>query len=153
MVPPQIIGDGINSIAMLIEKKNTDLQNKVIINEKVIKTLEKNGYSLETVPKKDYCILLQENSCLAEGGSSIDCTDIVHKSILELAQRAARAVNLKLSGLDLICEDISVDPNEQKIAFLEANSLPSLNIHYVPTIGKPRRVIKDILEDIFEFAK
>lgn len=149
MVPPQIIGDGIDSIARLIERKNVNLQKKVIINEKVLKTLEKKGLSLDTVPEEGLHILLQENSCLAEGGSSIDCTDIVHENILKLARTAAKAVNLKLTGLDLICEDISIDPHEQKFAFLEANSLPSLNIHYDPTVGKSRRVIKDILEDIF----
>lgn len=150
MVPPQIIGNGIDSIEKLIEKKNSNLQKKIILNEKVIKTLEKNGVSLETVPKNGLHILLQENSCLAEGGSSADCTDIVHADTLRLAISAARAVNLKLAGLDLICEDISLAPDKQKISFLEANSLPSLDIHYKPTIGTPRRVIKDILQDIFD---
>lgn len=149
MVPPQIIGNGADSIMRLIEKKNTGLQKKIILNEKVIKTLEKNNLSLDAIPAKGVRVPLQENSCLAEGGSSIDCTDIVHKDILKLALIAARAVNLKLAGLDLICEDISTSPDTQKISFLEANSLPSLDIHYRPTMGKPRRVVKAILEDIF----
>jgi cyanophycin synthetase len=149
MVPPQIIGNGADSIGKLIEKKNSHLQKKIILNEKVAQTLKKNGFSLETIPEKDTCVLLQENSCLAEGGSSIDCTDIVHEDILKLTLTGAKAVNLQLAGLDLICEDISISPEKQKLAFLEANSLPSLDIHHLPTLGKPRRVIRDILKEIF----
>lgn len=149
LVPPQIVGNGVDTIATLIEKKNVDLQKKIILNGKVIQTLEKNSLSLETVPEKDVCISLQENSCLAEGGSSIDCTDIVHEDILELVKKSARVVNMQLAGVDLICEDISIDPRKQKVSFLETNSSPSLSIHYDPTVGKSRLVIKDILQDIF----
>lgn len=149
LVPPQILGNGIDTIATLIQEKNIDLQKKIIINGKVIQTLEKNGFSLDTVPKKETCVLLQENSCLAEGGSSIDCTDIIHEDMLELVRKSARVVNMKLAGIDIICEDISIDPRKQKVSFLETNSSPSLSIHYDPTVGKSRPVIKDILQDIF----
>ncbi|MFA6973241.1 MAG: hypothetical protein WC238_00685 [Parcubacteria group bacterium] len=150
LVPPQIIGNGADTITTLIQKKNVDLQQKILINEKVINTLEKNNLSLDTIPPDGSCILLQENSCLAEGGSSIDCTDIVHPDTLRLAQKAAQAVNMKLAGIDLICENITTDPSQQKLSFLETNSFPSLSIHYDPTVGKTRRVIKYILEDIFD---
>lgn len=149
LVPPQIIGNGIDTIETLIQKKNTNLQKKILLNEKVMQTLEKNNLTLNTVPEKDTCISLQENSCLAEGGSSIDCTDIIHEDMLELVRKSARVVNMKLAGIDIICEDISIDPRKQKVSFLETNSSPSLSIHYDPTVGKSRPVIKDILQDIF----
>ncbi|MDP2837728.1 MAG: hypothetical protein Q8O53_00425 [Candidatus Moranbacteria bacterium] len=152
LVPPQIIGNGVDTIATLIERKNIDLQKKIIINGKVIQTLEKNNLSLNTIPAQQSCVLLQENSCLAEGGSSIDCTEIVHKDMLALALKSARATNMKLAGIDIICEDIALDPRQQKVSFLETNSFPSLSIHYDPTVGKPRRVIRDILADIFTLS-
>ncbi len=147
--PPHITGDGVNTIGILIQKKNLNRSKKIIINEQVIRTLEKNSLSLDAIPENGSCILLQEKESLTEGGSSIDCTEIVHANTIALARRAARSVNMKLAGLDLICEDISLNPDKQKISFLEANSFPSLAIHYKPTVGKPRRVIKEILEDIF----
>lgn len=150
LAPPQILGNGADTIATLIQEKNVDLQKKIVINGKVIQTLEKNGFSLDTIPEKDARVLLQENSCLAEGGSSIDCTDIIHEKMLEIVKRSARVVNMRLAGVDLICEDIATDPDKQKVSFLETNSSPSLSIHYDPTVGKSRRVIKDILEDIFD---
>lgn len=150
--PPQITGNGIDTVATLIQKKNINLRGRVIINEKMIQTLKRSGLTLDSVPKKGDLILLQVTSCLSEGATSIDCTDIVHENILELARKSARAVNMKLAGIDLICEDISLDPSLQKVSFLETNSFPSLSIHHTPMVGQPRRVIKEILEDIFELS-
>jgi cyanophycin synthetase len=150
LVPPQITGNGRDSITTLIEKKNARLGNKVIINKKVIDTLIRSGFSLEDIPKQGQCVPLQENSCLAEGGSSIDCTDAVHENMRKLAIRSARVVNMRLAGVDIICEDISIDPDKQKVSFLETNNFPSLSIHYSPSIGKPRRVAKEILKGIFD---
>lgn len=150
MVPPKITGNGSDTIDTLIKKQHPDLAKKIIINEKVIRTLEKNSFSLQSIPEDGACVQLQENSCLAEGGSSVDCTELVHESMIELAKKSARAINMRLAGIDLICEDISLDPGKQKVSFLETNSFPSLSIHYEPTIGKPRRVIRDILKDVFD---
>ncbi len=149
MIPPQVIGNGIDTVETLIQKQHPKLEKKIIINEKAIRTLEKNGLSLQAIPEDGACVQLQENSCLAEGGSSVDCTDIVHENMIELARKAARAINMRLAGIDLICEDISIDPAKQKVSFLETNSFPSMSIHYEPTVGMPRRVIRDILKDVF----
>lgn len=147
---PRVIGNGTDTIATLMKKKNVELQKKISLGGKVIQTLAKRGFTLDSIPENGVDVLLRETSCLSEGASSIDCTERVHKDILALAQKAARTVNMKLAGIDLICEDISLDPQLQKISFLETNSFPSLNIHYTPMVGQPRRVIKDILEDIFK---
>lgn len=152
MVPPHVVGDGKSSIQDLIEKKNISLDKKIIIHEKLIKTLTNSKLFLNSVPKLNDHILLQENSCLAEGGSTVDRTNIVHESIRDLAIKAMQAVNLKLGGIDLICEDISKDANSQKVSFLEINNYPSLSIHHEPTIGKHRNVIKIILKDIFRIS-
>jgi cyanophycin synthetase len=69
--------------------------------------------------------------------------------MIELAKKSAEVMNMKLAGIDLICNDISVSPSKQQVSFLETNSFPSLSIHYTPMVGKPRRVIREILEDIF----
>lgn len=150
LAPPQVVGDGIHSVRELIHEKNSKLENKILLNQAVLETLEKNNLSLDTIPSKDTRTLLQENSCLSEGGSSIDCTEIVHPEIFSLAIKAADTLNMKLAGLDIICQDINLDPEHQKVSFLEANSFPSLSIHYYPTLGTPRNVIAPILKKIFE---
>ena len=150
MVPPCTMGNGKNSIEELIIRKNTKSEKKIIINDKVLSALDKAAYSLAFVPPKDTMVYLQNNSCLAEGGTSVDCTDTIHESIKNLATKAAKLINLKLAGIDLICEDISLDAAKQKVYFLEANSRPSIDIHHFPSFGKKRNVAREILCDIFK---
>lgn len=153
MIPPYIVGNGKNSIEELILRKNAGLKNKIIIiNNKVLSALYKASYSLDFIPQKNTTIYLQNNSCLAEGGASVDCTNIVHKSIKKIALEAMRLVNLKLAGIDIICEDISLDASKQKIYFLEINAHPSIDIHHFPSSGKKRNVAKEILCDIFKIS-
>lgn len=148
--PPQIQGNGIDTIAALIQQRNRALRKKLLVNEKITETLKKNNFTLDSVPEKGARVILRETSSLSEGATSTDCTANVHENMIKLAIKSARAVNMKLAGIDLICENISIDPSEQKVSFLETNSFPSLGIHYTPTFGEGRRVIKDILEDIFK---
>jgi cyanophycin synthetase len=153
MTPPLVIGNGTNSIRNLVEQKNSTLRKKIVLSEKVISTIKKEGYSLDSILPKNITVFLQNNSCLAEGGTSTDCTEFVHSSIKELALKATRLVNLKLAGIDLICEDISLPASEQNISFLEINGHPSIDIHYFPSSGEKRVVAKDILCDIFKIPQ
>jgi cyanophycin synthetase len=149
MVPPLIVGNGTDTVVSLIKSANKTLKRPLRINEKVLQTLKKNGYSKDSVPERGTKVLLQGHSCLAEGGTTIDRTDEIHPDISALAIRAVHAVKLGLGGLDMICEDISISPESQKLSFLEVNGHPSLDIHYEPDQGKERRVSRDILRDLF----
>lgn len=153
MHPPQVIGDGVSTVDKLIEDANTKRAISIKVSRQVMLTLEKSGLTLESIPEKGAVIFLQKNSRLAEGGSSTDCTDRVNEEIAALAWKASRATNLNLGGVDLICEDISRPPETQKVLFLEVNTYPDLSIHYFPTEGKPRHVIRPILQDLFSLEK
>lgn len=150
MIPPHIVGDGIQTVQELIAEANLLKQEKKIkITPAVLATLEKSGYSLQSTPEKGVAIVLQKNSRLSEGGTSQDCTDSVHPDIIKLAWKAVAATNLGLGGIDLICSDISAAPQKQSIAFLEVNTYPDLTIHYSPTKGDAQPVARHILRDIF----
>lgn len=149
MVPPFIEGDGKSTIDKLINERNKEFKNKILKNEKVKVALQKKGLTFQHIPIKGVQIYLQNNSCLAEGGLTIDCTKQIHPEMKKLAIEAAKSINLKLAGIDLICEDISKDPQKQRVAFLEVNSRPSLDIHHYPMQGEPQNVTAKILKSIF----
>lgn len=149
MIPPHVVGDGVSNIRDLVESRNKGKREKIRLNEKVNRTLIKLGMNERSIPTAGATVFLQGHSCLAEGGTTADRTDVVHPKIAELAIRAVRSVKLRLGGVDLICNDISRDPDSQKISFLEVNGHPSLDIHYFPDSGNIRRVARDILTDIF----
>ena len=149
MIPPQIKGDGIQTIQSLITEANLAKEKKIKLNASVLATLKSSGHTLEYIPQKNEVIMLQKNSCLAEGGESLDCTESVNPEITALAWKAVKATNLRLGGVDLICNDIASSRDNQALAFLEVNTYPDLTIHYSPTKGKSRPVAKMILEDVF----
>ncbi|MEI8096557.1 MAG: hypothetical protein WCG73_00405 [Candidatus Moraniibacteriota bacterium] len=150
MIPPQIKGDGARSIQALISEINLTKEKKIKLNTSVLATIKKSGYTEDSVPQHNEIVMLQKNSCLAEGGESLDCTELVHPEIITLAWKAVQATNLRLGGVDLICDDITIPIKDQALTFLEVNTYPDLKIHYSPTKGKSRPVAKMILEDIFK---
>lgn len=149
MIPPHVVGNGKDSIENLILEKNSRIDKKIIINETVERTLQQANFHLHSIPKREETIFLQRNSCLSEGGSTEECSERVHKEIIDLAWRATKSVNLNLGGVDMICSDISLSPQKQNIYFLEVNTYPDLYIHYHPSSGNARFVARDILSDIF----
>lgn len=153
MIPPRVFGDGKRSTRELIEKKQEKTEKKTPFGAVLAELLQKQGETLASVPKEGKEIFLRTSSCLAEGGETTDSTDIVNKEIGLLCVKATKAVDKKLAGLDIICDDITKSPKDQNINIIEANRRPDLYIHYNPTHGKTRNVIKDILEFILELKR
>ncbi len=150
MIPPRIFGDGKSTVKKLIEKKQLNKKQKTIFNKYLKKILEEQNVKLNTILKKDQEIFIKKNSCLAEGGETKDVTDLINPTLKKVCERAAKATGKLLAGIDIICEDISKDPSKQKFNILEINGKPDLYIHYNPTHGKTRNVVKDILEFILK---
>lgn len=148
MVSPHIIGDGKHTLINLIKKlqKNTELKTNV--DNYLLKLLEEQGERINSIPKKNKKIYIRRNSCLAEGGVSIDLTGKINKRMEKICVDAARAVGLQLAGIDIFCKDISKKPSEQRYWIVDINGKPDLYIHHFPMQGKSRNVVKKILDYI-----
>lgn len=149
LIPPYVVGDGSSNIKKLIRIKNKEIDKKIKINQKIKETLIKEGIDLNFIPRKNRIIYLQNNSCLSEGGVSIDCTEKIHPSIAKLAIKSVEAVFLDLGGVDLICRDISISAKEQELSVLEVNGRPDISIHHRPTKGAKRNVAQIIFKKYF----
>lgn len=153
MIPPRIFGDGVSTIDDLITEKQKKAQQKTLRDQALIEILNKQGLSLETVLDKGASVFIKGNSCLAEGGETKDVTDIINSDIVSLCAEAEKLTRNYLVGIDIICEDITRSPHEQVFSILEINGKPDLYIHYNPTHGKTRNVIKNIIEFIVDMRK
>lgn len=150
MIPPRIFGDGKSTVKELIDKKQAKTHKKTKFNENLDKILFDQGVNLNSVLEKEKEIFIKINSCLAEGGEMRDATELINDKIELFCANAAEAVGKCLAGIDIICEDISKSPDEQNFTILEINGKPDLYIHYKPTYGKTRNVIKDIITFILK---
>ena len=143
--PPRITGDGSQTVAQLVEIKNKNKPegvSDVMITPAHIGFLGRQGYTLDTVLPRDVTIDVIEKIGVSYGGSSFECTDETHDDIKRVMEQAAAVVKDLLVGFDFIIEDITRAPAEQKWGIIECNSLPFLNLHHYPLIGKPNNVSK-----------
>ena len=140
---PQVTGDGDHSIEQLIELKNQQPHSGVkdiVVDENIKIFLSRQNLSLLSVVAKGLTINLSEKVGVNYGGSSSEDFEICHPENKELFERAAKVVNDPIIGFDFIIPDITKSWKEQKCGFLEANSLPFINLHHNPLLGTPRNV-------------
>lgn len=143
--PPRVTGNGRAAIAELIAQKNASKMDGVkdaIVTPLTVDFLARNGLALETVLPAGRTIDISEKIGVNYGGASVEVTDETHPETKRILGEAARAVNDPLIGFDFIIEDIARAPHGQKWGIIECNSLPFINLHHYPLIGKPVNVAK-----------
>lgn len=165
--PPQVIGDGYSEIKKLIEIKNNQPHpgvhpvksreagtasqsfnrvKDIVIDASMELFLSRQSLDLISIPEKDEVINLSEKIGVNYGGSSSEDYDICHTDNKELFVRAAKIIGDPIVGFDFIIPDISKSYKEQKCGFIEANSLPFINLHHDPLHGQPRNVAAKVWE-------
>jgi cyanophycin synthetase len=150
MIPPRIYGNGKNTIRELIEKKQLKNKRKTNFDSILNNILKDQKAVLNTILKKGQELFIKNMSCLAEGGETRDMTKLIHPEIKKICVRASKATEKNLAGVDLICDDITIHPNKQKIGILEINGKPDIYIHYNPTYGKTQNVVREIIHYILK---
>lgn len=152
MIPPRITGDGELTVSELISKKQEVTDKKTLIDESLDTILMEQGVTLGSVLPKGAVVNIKKNSALAEGGETMDVTELVHKDIEKMCVAASEVMGKYLVGIDVMCEDISKNPKQQSFSILEINGKPDLYIHYKPTHGQTKNVIEDIVKFVIDIA-
>ena len=93
-----------------------------------------------TVPKEGEVVYLRENSNISTGGDSIDFTDDIDDSYKAIAVEAAKALNVKITGLDMMIQDIHAPATPDNYAIIEMNFNPAIHIHCYPFKGNNRHL-------------
>ena len=161
-VPANVVGDGEHTIKELINEINKNPNRgrghekpltKIEINQKTYEVLNKQNLTLRDIPKKGEKVILCENCNISTGGTSEDCTDIIHPHNAEYAVRSAKALKIDVAGIDFVTNDISQSIKETNGAIIEVNAAPGIRMHLYPYKGQPRNVAKDIIDYLFSDDK
>lgn len=92
---PSIKGDGKSSILQLIEKLNQDplrgdghcsVLSRIVIEDALLETLQRQGLDLNSVPASDQWVLLRSNANLSSGGTAKDVTAEIHPQVREICE-------------------------------------------------------------------
>lgn len=161
-VPAHVKGDGINTIGKLIEIENQDprrgyghenVLTEITIDRDTTDLIEKLGYTLESVPKKDEIVYLKSTANLSTGGTSIDVTDMMHPENIFLSERISRVIGLDVCGIDIMAENLTQPLKENGGVILEVNAAPGFRMHLAPAEGLPRNVAAPVIDMLYPPGK
>jgi glutamate--cysteine ligase len=153
-VPANVTGDGTSSIRELVQLKNQDPLRgkgyrtpleKIQLGEAEAIFLKAQQKDFEYIPKSGETVFLRENSNISTGGDSIDFTDDILDSYKQIAIQAANALQVKITGLDMIIKDITAQPTPENYSIIELNFNPAIHIHCHPYQGKNRKIYEKLL--------
>jgi cyanophycin synthetase len=157
-MPGHVIGDGVHTIAELVDIVNAD-PRRGVGHEKVLTRLEfdhqadlqldKLGYKRETVPVEGETVFLRSTANLSTGGTAIDVTDIIHPDNREMAERTINAIGLDIGGVDFLTQDISLSYREAGGGICEVNAGPGFRMHVAPSEGTPRDVAGPVIDMLY----
>lgn len=155
-IPPNIIGDGINSIRSLIELKNEErslnprlVSCPIIVNEEVESYIGRYGFTLDTVLEKGKQLLLSDKTNISLGGDPVDVLDEIADDVKE---EAIKAIQL-IPGLHHGAVDLIVHQGTGKVYIIEINPTAQLGGLLYPIQGKGRDIPKAIIDFYFPETK
>jgi cyanophycin synthetase len=156
--PAQVMGDGIHTVAQLVEQANADprrgehhatVLSKIKLDAIALAVLADQGLTPESVPAVGVIVLIRRNANLSTGGTAIDVTERVHPAVAACAIDAAKIVGLDVAGVDVVAQDISRPLSEQGGVIVEVNAAPGLRMHLEPSVGISRPVAEALVDVLF----
>ena len=161
-VPAHVVGNGKSTIEELIEETNKDpnrgeghdkVLTKIQLDRTSYQLLERQGYTLESVPPRGEICYLRATANLSTGGIAVDRTDDIHPENIWLAQRVAKIIGLDIAGIDIVTPDISRPLREVNGVIVEVNAAPGFRMHVCPSVGIPRNVAGAVLDMLYPSGK
>lgn len=154
--PAHVVGDGQHTIQQLIEEKNQHpwrgpghVNNLTLIevDDEVTKLLQTHNLDLTSIPATSQEVLLRQTANLSTGGEAWDVSNEVGLENRQLFEQIARACDLNVAGIDIMCQNLSQPITQQPQAgVIEVNASPGLRMHHYPLKGQPKNVAQTILE-------
>ncbi len=160
--PAHVKGDGKHSIQQLIEETNKDprrgyghenVLTQIDVDRDTTDLLEKLGYTLESIPRKDEVVYLKSTANLSTGGTSVDITDMMHPENIFLCERISRVIGLDICGVDIMAENLTQPLKETGGCILEVNAAPGFRMHLAPSEGLPRNVAAPVIDMLYPPGK
>ncbi|GGM06431.1 N-acetylglutaminylglutamine synthetase [Pseudomonas asuensis] len=147
--PAEVIGDGRRNIHELIEHQSrrrqaaTGGESRIPLDEETERALTSAGYSYDTVLPEGTRLFVRKTANLHTGGTLEDVTDILHPELAQAAIAAARALDIPVTGMDLLVP--AADQSEYVI--IEANERPGLANH------EPRPTAERFIDLLFPLSR
>nr|WP_321463597.1 N-acetylglutaminylglutamine synthetase [uncultured Cohaesibacter sp.] len=130
-LPARVIGDGRSSVAALIEKQSrrraaaTGGESTIPMDAETERCVALAGYDMDAIPPSGVEIMVRKTANLHTGGTIVDVTEEVHPQLVHAAIKAAKAIDIPVTGIDFMVKD----HRKPDYIFIEANERPGLANH------------------------
>jgi len=146
--PPVITGDGKHTIEDLIVKLSrrraaaTHGESKIPMDAETVRCVRLAGHAMDEVLPVGEQLAVRKTANLHTGGTLHDCTHILHPRLCDAAIRAARALEVPVTGLDLLVPS----PALPEYVIVEANERPGLANH------EPQPTVPRFIDLLFPYS-
>ncbi len=129
--PATVIGDGVATVAALVAGLSrrraaaTGGESQVPDDAGTWDTVRAHGFSPDDVLPDGESLVVRRTANLHTGGTIHDVTHRLHPDLAAAAARASRALDIPVTGLDLLVPDVS----GPEYVLIEANERPGLANH------------------------
>ncbi len=130
-IPAEVIGTGNHTVRELIEAQSrrrsaaTGGESRIPLDTVTEDTVNEAGWSFDDVLPEGQRLRVRRTANLHQGGTIHDVTGEVHPELCRVAIAAAEAINIPVTGIDLLVPDVAGD----QYVFIEANERPGLANH------------------------
>ncbi len=130
-IPATVVGDGRSTVNQLIRTHSrrreaaTGGESRIPLDESTRDTVRQGGYDLDQVLPSGVSLRVRRTANLHTGGTIHDVTDRLHPDLARACVVASRALDVPVTGLDLLVPD----PAGPEHVFVEANERPGLANH------------------------
>lgn len=130
-IPPIVVGNGRDTIRSLITKLSrrrkaaSGGESEIPLDAETERCLRLAGYRFSDKLKQDQELQVRKTANLHTGGILIDVTHDLHEKLVEVSEKAARALRIPVTGLDFIVKDY----RKSTYHLIEANERPGLANH------------------------
>ncbi|ABK73973.1 N-acetylglutaminylglutamine synthetase [Mycolicibacterium smegmatis] len=129
--PAEIVGTGGHTIRELIETQSrrraaaTGGESRIPMDDVTASTVAEAGWSLDDVLPEGQRLRVRRTANLHQGGTIHDVTAEVNPELCRVGVRAAEAIGIPVTGIDLLVPDV----RGTEYVFIEANERPGLANH------------------------
>ena len=156
--PGHVVGDGVHTIAQLVEMVNQDprrgvghekVLTRLVLDAQAEMMMARSGVDANSIPAVDQVIYLRSTANLSTGGTATDVTDIIHPDNRDMAVRAIRAIGLDVGGVDFLSTNIAESYRSIGGGICEVNAAPGFRMHVAPSEGTSRDVAGPVIDMLF----
>jgi GNAT-family acetyltransferase (TIGR03103 family) len=143
--PAEIAGTGHHTVRELIEAQSrrraaaTGGESRIPIDAVTEATVKEAGWSFDDVLPEGQHLRVRRTANLHQGGTIHDVTAKVNPELCEVAVKAADAIGIPVTGIDLLVPDVT----GSDYVFIEANERPGLANH------EPQPTAKAFIDYLF----